>query len=68
MKRKLRLVLCLFTLVLFNLVPSAEEVAVRSGECRDCGVMACSFNTDCDPGCRCYKGRYEIDGVCVPRD
>lgn len=27
--------------------------------------IACSFDTDCDPGSKCLKGRGELYGVCA---
>lgn len=37
--------------------------------CSTCtGGGTCSFNTDCDVGCFCYKGSSSLNGVCASRD
>lgn len=33
--------------------------------CWHCPPKHCSFDLDCGIGCFCYKGEYELNGVCV---
>ena len=35
--------------------------------CWDCTPKSCNYDASCDIGCWCYKGQYEIQGVCVTK-
>ena len=37
------------------------------GYCWDCPPKKCMFDTECGVGCFCYKGEYELYGVCVTK-
>ena len=40
-------------------------VYVAKGYCWNCPPKRCTFSIECDVGCFCWKGEYEINGVCV---
>jgi hypothetical protein len=38
---------------------------VSKAYCWNCAPKRCMFDTSCGIGCWCYKGAYDLYGVCV---
>jgi len=59
---KNKIIIAIVMIVTLGTLAVATQV-----ECWDCTPSRCNFNLDCDMGCFCYKGRHQIDGVCVTK-
>lgn len=42
-------------------------IEAKEAFCWNCPPRVCYYDLDCGIGCWCYKGRYELTGVCVTK-
>ena len=52
-------------LLIFLVLLVSIGIYAVSGYCWNCPPKACRFDVECGVMCWCYKGEYQIKGVCV---
>jgi len=70
MRKEKRVVIIIWVLAfVLAVVIGILKLSHSSLACRllpDCAGPRCMFDVDCEPPCRCYKGSFDIEGICVP--